>query len=398
VRRWTPLAAALLAAVLIAGTTSASAAPPAISTTPVLTGLSSPVFVTSAQDGTNRLFVLEQGGVIRVAQEGTGTTTPFLDITSKVVSGGERGLLGLAFHPSYETNGRFFVNYTRSGDGATVVSEFAVSGDPNVANPASEDVLFVVAQPFANHNGGMLAFGPDGRLYVGMGDGGSANDPGDRAQNPALLLGKMLRVDVNGAGTPEIFALGFRNPWRFSFDRADGRLLAGDVGQSQREEIDIVTQGENYGWRVFEGTMCTGLDAPKCADPSPYTMPIAEYGHTGGRCSVTGGYVYRGDADTMPPGTYVFADYCTGEIFVLDGGVPTVVRNTGMLIPSFGEDEAGELYVVNHEGSVHRIVADGGPGPTPTPCEPPDGPVSGALHSLAPALDPVAATLCSLGL
>ena len=351
------LLVALLLGPAVFAPSPASAAPPPIGTTPVLTGLTQPLFVTAAKDGTNRLFVVEQGGVIRVAQPGAGTSTVFLNITPRVLSGGERGLLGLTFHPSYETNGRFFVNYTRQTDGATVVSQFTVSSDPNVADAASEQVLFTVAQPFANHNGGMTEFGPDGLLYVGMGDGGSAFDPGNRAQNPNELLGKVLRLDVNTAGsTPQVYALGFRNPWRFSFDRADGRLIVGDVGQSSREEIDIVTQGGNYGWRVFEGTMCTGVDAAKCVDPSPYTMPIAEYTHSASRCSITGGYAYRGTANTMPQGTYVFGDYCSGEIFVLDGGRPTVALDTAMFISSFGEDEAGELYVVDHEaGAVHRI-------------------------------------------
>ncbi len=362
--RRSALAFALLAG-LFSAPTPASAAPPPLETTPVLAGLTQPVLVTSAKDGSNRLFVVEQGGVVRVAQPGANTSTTFLNITSRVLSGGERGLLGLTFHPAYETNGRFFVNYTRQPDGATVVSQFTVSADPNVGNAASEQVLFTIAQPFANHNGGMIEFGPDGLLYIGMGDGGGAFDPGNRAQNPAELLGKMLRFDVNTAGsTPQVYALGFRNPWRWSFDRADGRLIAADVGQSSREEIDVVTQGANYGWRVFEGTMCTGVDAAKCTDPSPYTMPIAEYTHTGGRCSITGGYAYRGSAGTMPAGTYLFGDYCTGEIFVLDSGQPTVALDTNMFISSFGEDEAGEVYVADHEnGAVHRIRKPAQPPP-----------------------------------
>ncbi len=355
------------------------------------------MLLTSAKDGSDRLFVVEQGGVIRVAQEGSSSTTTFLDITPRVVSGGERGLLGLTFHPDYETNGRFFVNYTRAGDGATVVSEFAVSGNPDVANSGSEQILLVIPQPFANHNGGMIEFGPDGLLYIGMGDGGSGNDPQDRAQNPDVLLGKMLRMNVNVAEpSPEIFALGFRNPWRWSFDRSDGRLLLGDVGQGTREEVDVVQQGNNYGWRVFEGTLCTNNDPVKCGDTSPYTFPVAEYNtHVGGRCAVTGGYAYRGSAGAMPAGTYVFGDFCSGEIFVIDGGA-AVALDTGMMISSFGEDEAGEVYVVDHQGSVHRIVQGTTTPQTPQPCQPPNGVLSGPLNGLG--LAPVAGLLCSLGL
>jgi len=385
--------AALLVASLVPASRSV-AAPPPIATTPVLTSLSSPVLLTSAKDGTDRLFVIEQGGVIKVAQPASSTTTTFLDITPRVLSGGERGLLGLTFHPNYEDNGRFFVNYTRQTDGATVVSEFAVSSDPNAADVNSEQILLVVPQPFANHNGGMIEFGPDGRLYIGIGDGGSANDPGNRAQNPTVLLGKILTIDIDGLSqAPEIFALGLRNPWRFSFDRGDGRLLVGDVGQGSREEIDVVMQGKNYGWRVFEGSMCTNNDPLLCGDTSPYTFPIAEYAHGGGRCSVTGGYAYRGNTGAMPDGTYVFGDYCTGEIFVIDGG-PVVALDTGMLVSSFGEDETGEIYVVDHQGSVHKIV-QGTPAPTP-PCQPPNGALSGPLNGLG--LGPVADLLCSLGL
>ncbi|MDQ3806224.1 MAG: PQQ-dependent sugar dehydrogenase, partial [Acidobacteriota bacterium] len=288
-----------------------SSAQTAIALDPVLSGLSSPVFVTNARDGTNRLFVVEQTGRIKVLQPGASAPTVFLDISAKLVAGGERGLLGLAFHPSYRLNRRFFVNYTRAGDGATVVAEYRASAaDPDVADTA-ETVLLTIGQPFTNHNGGMIEFGKDGYLYVGMGDGGSANDPGDRAQNVENLLGKMLRLDVNRpdgavpyssprdnpfygatAGRDEIFAVGFRNPFRWSFDRQTGQLWAGDVGQGQREEIDIVTLGRNYGWRVFEGTRCTGLGPASCAAPG-FTPPVAEYAHTLGRCSVTGGYVYR---------------------------------------------------------------------------------------------------------
>src|SRR5262245_49284528 len=301
---------------------------------PVVTGLAGPVFVTHAGDGSGRLFVLERAGTIRVIDEG-GTASLFLDIRDRVTSGGsEQGLLGLAFHPGFRTNRRFFVNYTRRPDGATVIAEYRASmTDPNLAD-RNEIVLLTVPQPYSNHNGGMIEFGPDGYLYIGMGDGGSSNDPEDRAQNVNELLGKILRIDVDrpasatqlysspptnpfaGAipGRDEIYAFGFRNPWRFSFDRLTDDLLAGDVGQSAREEIDRVVRGGNYGWRTFEGTRCTGSDPGPC-DPSPFVPPIAEYENAGPRCAVTGGYVYRGSRGSLPSGTYLFGDFCSGEIF-----------------------------------------------------------------------------------
>jgi len=360
---------------------AAASAFAAIQLQPVLTGLSSPIYLTHARDGSNRLFIVEQGGRVKVLQPGATVPTVFLDITATVLSGGEQGLLGLAFHPRYATNGRFFVNYTRQPDGATVIAEYRVSPlDPNLADPA-ETSLLVVPQPFANHNGGMIEFGPDGFLYIGMGDGGSGNDPGNRAQNINDLLGKMLRIDVdlpNGlvpysspAGNPffgpipgrdEIFAVGVRNPFRFSFDRATGQLYAGDVGQGAREEIDIVTNGGNYGWRVFEGMLCTNLDPASCI-PTNFVFPIAEYDHTLGRCAVIGGYVYRGTTGALPAGAYVYGDLCTGEIFQLlpptSGGAQSVLLDTALngTLSSFGEDQAGEIYVVGIGGTVDRIVA-----------------------------------------
>ena len=283
---------------------------------PYLSGLSSPLFLTHAGDGTNRIFVVEQGGRIKVVQPGSTTPTVFLDISSRLVAGGEQGLLGLAFHPGYAGNGRFFVDYTRSGDGATVIAEYHVSGDPNVADP-TESVLLTIPQPFANHNGGMLAFGFDGDLYIGMGDGGSANDPGNRAQDINNLLGKILRIDVSVPGTyssppdnpfagatpgaDEIFAVGMRNPFRFSFDRLTGALWVGDVGQNAWEEVDVVTLGGNYGWRIFEGSHCSGNDPGLCGG-SGFTGPVTEYSHVSGRCSITGGYVYRGSSGALPVG------------------------------------------------------------------------------------------------
>jgi hypothetical protein len=343
----------------------------AVKLAPLLTGLRNPVFLTHAGDGSGRLYVIEQPGVIRVLGPGAAAATVFLDIEARVLDGGERGLLGLAFHPGYAGNGRFFVNYTRDPDGATVIAEYRRSANPLVATTA-ETVLLVVAQPFANHNGGMIAFGPDDLLYIGMGDGGGSNDPGNRAQNTSELLGKILRIDVDGglpyaippdnpfaggtAGRDEIYAVGVRNPFRFSFDRGTGQLFVADVGQGSREEIDVVSRGDNLGWRVFEGTRCTGLDA-RC-DEAGFTPPIAEYVHTAGRCSITGGYAYRGSRRTLPDGAYVFGDFCSGEVFMLVGGVQRLLLDTTLGISSFGEDEAGELYVVGLGGSVHRLVRD----------------------------------------
>jgi hypothetical protein len=344
------------------------------------------------------LFILERGGRILVLQPGAAAPTVFLDITATVVSGGEQGLLGLAFHPQYATNQRFFVRYTRLTDGAIVIAEYHASpADPNLAETA-ETVLLVVPHPiFTNHNGGTIEFGPDGFLYIGMGDGGSGNDPNNRAQNINDLLGKMLRIDVNtpngpvpyssppdnpffGAtpGSDEIFALGLRHPFRWSFDRATGQLYAGDVGQGAREEIDIVTSGGNYGWRVFEGTLCTNIDPGLC-NPASFIPPIAEYDHTSGRCAIIGGHVYRGTMSALPAGAYVYGDLCTGEIFQLfpatSGGAQTLLLDTALdgALSSFGEDEAGEIYVVGLNGTVDRLVTTTPPSPPPSPPPPVDG-------------------------
>jgi glucose/arabinose dehydrogenase len=292
----------------------------------VTTGLSSPLFVGHAGDGSNRLFILEQVGVVKVLQPGSSTPTVFLDIQTRIVAGGEQGLLGLAFHPGYASNGRFFVYYTRAGDGTLVIAEYNVSPDPNVADPTETVILTIPHPTNTNHNGGMLAFGPDGYLYVAVGDGGSANDPPDNAQNIDLLLGKILRIDVDAPGvlyaspptnpffgaTPgrdEIFAYGFRNPWRFSFDRVTHQQWVGDVGQGAREEVDTpIVSGGNYGWRVFEGFLCTNIDPALCGSPQNYIFPLFDYDHSGGRCSITGGYVYRGSQGSLPVGTYVYGD------------------------------------------------------------------------------------------
>jgi len=354
----------------------------------VITGLTSPLYVTHAHDGTNRLFILEQAGRIRVVQPGASTSTVFLDIVNQVLSGGERGLLGLAFHPQYAINGRFFVYYTRQPDGALTLSEYHVSNDPNVAN-ANSEIVFNGNFPIPhstnnNHNGGCLQFGPDGFLYVGTGDGGSANDPPNNAQNIDVMLGKILRIDVdtpNGtivysspstnpffgqtAGLDEIYAFGMRNPWRFSFDRSTAELLVADVGQSAREEIDIVTIGGNYGWRVMEGTICNpNFNNGVCTPPPGSILPIFDYAHLSGRCSITGGYSYRGLRSAVPLGAYVYGDYCTGEIWQLQSSTNTLLFDTTLSITSFGEDEAGEVYVVSQGGSISRLTAS----PPPPPC------------------------------
>jgi uncharacterized protein (TIGR03437 family) len=342
---------------------------PNIDLVPIATGLSSPVFLTNAHDGSGRLFIVERPGVIRVLLPGATSLlpTPFLDITTKVLLGGERGLLGLAFHPAFSTNRRFFVNYTRVSDGATVISEFKVSAsNPNIAE-TTEKVILTIPQPTAINNGGMIEFGNDGFLYIGMGDGGPNYDPEDNAQNIDELLGKMLRIDVdpsNGTvpylspsdnpffgstpGRDEIYAMGFRNPFRFSFDRTTGSLYAGDVGEEAKEEIDLIQRGGNYGWRVYEGKECTGLNQTPCPSEA-FIPPVYDYDHLNGRCAVIGGYVYRGTQGTFPGGSYIFGDYCTGEIFMrnFNNDTVTTLKDTDLELVSFGEDEARELYVIS---------------------------------------------------
>ncbi len=349
-----------------------------IGLTPVVaSGLEKPLFLTHAGDESGRLFIVEQPGRIQVVKEGRLLKAPFLDISDRVAFGGERGLLGLAFHPAYRSNGRFIVNYSRAQDGATVVAEYRVSDDPDRSR-REEKVLLIVEQPYGNHNGGMVAFGPDGFLYIGMGDGGSGGDPKNYGQNLNTLLGKVLRIDVDhgepytvpsdnpygsGGGRPEIYALGFRNPWRFSFDRETGGLWAADVGQNDWEEIHVVRLGGNYGWRIMEGSHC--FSPRRGCHKKGLELPVAEYGHQGSRCSITGGYVYRGKQIPSLRGTYLFGDYCSGEILGLPenqtGSTRTstdlpVLLSTGHRISSFGEDQAGELYVVDHGGSIHRIT------------------------------------------
>jgi len=340
--------------------------------------LKDPVHITNAGDGSKRLFIVEQAGVVRILKDGKLLPVPFFDIKKKVKSGGEMGLLSIAFHPEFAENGRFFVNYTSPKGGLhTVVSEFQISKNPDIADKKSERVILTVGQPFTNHNGGQIAFGPDGYLYIGMGDGGSANDPHSHGQNLSTLLGAMLRIDVDkkGAGLeygipddnpfttradarPEIWAYGLRNPWRFSFDPLTGVLYAGDVGQGDREEIDIVERGKNYGWNIMEGSICTPGVNPKC-DMTGLTLPIADYGRDEG-ISVIGGFVYRGQE--IPPlcGAYLYGDWGSGKIWSLHHTTPRVMENkllldTKFAISSFGVDEDYEVYVVDYAGSVYKI-------------------------------------------
>ena len=346
-------------------------------------GLPPLTLVTHAGDGSGRLYAVGQGGVISVVSAtGSVQAAPFLDIVDRVASGGERGLLGLAFHPDYESNGRFFVNYT-DVDGDTVVSEIARSdAGPGLAaaDPGSERILLTIDQPFANHNGGMIAFGPDGYLYVGMGDGGGGGDPLGAGQALSTLLGKMLRIDVDtgepygipadnpfvdGTALPEIWSFGWRNPWRFSFDRQTGALFIGDVGQGAREEIHVepaAVGGRNYGWNIMEGDIC--FRAETC-DTSGLTLPVAVNDRSNDECAITGGYVYRGANFPELNGAYVFSDYCSGTLWALDAAAALATGQASTLVlgdagfgpTSFGEDEAGELYAVNLAGEIHRLIA-----------------------------------------
>jgi glucose/arabinose dehydrogenase len=341
---------------------------------PVVSGLDSPVDIQFPGDGTGRMFVLEQAGRIRLVDNGQLAATPFLDLTDRVHStGNEQGLLGLAFDPHYTDNGFFYVNYT--GElGATFISRFRVTSDPNRADPGSEKNLLHISQPFANHNGGVLAFGPDGYLYAGLGDGGSADDPFGNGQNTDTLLGKILRIDVaggdpyaipadnpfvNGGGKPEIWAYGLRNPWRLSFDRATGDLYIADVGQDAWEEVDYVPAGQggglDFGWNYREGMHPFRGSPPATLQ---LTYPVAEYSHAEGGCSVTGGYVYRG---AMPEwlGIYLYGDFCSGIIWGLmksDGGWQhRVLFDSGANITTFGQDGSGEIYLASRGGTIYRL-------------------------------------------
>jgi len=380
---------------------------PQVAVAPLVSGLSSPVHITNAGDGSGRLFVVERVGNVRIVKNGSLQGTPFLNIQDRVQAGGEEGLLSVAFPSDYASKGYFYVYYTNH-DGDNQVSRFYVTANPDLADPASEELILYLNHPInANHNGGQLAFGPDGYLYIGTGDGGGGGDPAGNAQNPASLLGKILRIDVEfapavlvdapaaanviylplvmaGGGAPppaepyripadnpyintagyrgEIWALGLRNPWRYAFDRTTGDLYIGDVGQGSWEEVDFQpassSGGENYGWNEMEGTHCY---LSNC-ETNGMTLPVYEYAtHVNGSCAVTGGYVYRGATFTGMQGIYVFADYCNGVITGLqrDGNTwqSQLLLDTNLNISTFGEDEAGALYLADiASGTVYQVV------------------------------------------
>ena len=353
---------------------------------PVVSNLEQPTSVVSADDGSGRLFITQKTGLLKIVENGSVLHIPFLDLTNTVSTDSERGLLGVAFHPNYAQNGRFFINYTRQ-DGTTVIAEYAVSDDPNVADASSEKVLLTITQPYSNHNGGDLVFGPDGYLYIGTGDGGAGGDPQGNGQDKMALLGKMLRIDVDNAGNgepygipasnpfvnsagarPELWAYGLRNPWRFSFDRQTGDLWIADVGQNAFEEVNVQPAGskggEDYGWNIMEADSCYNEAAPtsplETCDEQGLVKPVLEYSHSEGQ-SITGGYVYRGAAVPALEGHYVYGDFVSGTIWSAaaqgDGSYQSAtLLDSGFNVVAFGEDEAGELYVADYSGTLYRFA------------------------------------------
>jgi glucose/arabinose dehydrogenase len=336
-------------------------------------------------DGSGRFVVTEQAGAIHIFENrpDVSSASVFMDISARVSrASNEEGLLGLAFAPDFGRSGVFYVYYSaRPGERRTVLSRFTASGDRSRADPASEQILLEVPQPFPNHKGGQIAFGPDGFLYVGLGDGGSGNDPGNRAQNLSVLLGKILRIDVGGAGQgapyrippdnpfagrpdarPEVWAYGVRNPWRFSFDSATGDLWLGDVGQNATEEVDLVRRGQNYGWPQLEGSRCTPARGQAC-NPAGTVLPVTEYPTASPNCSVTGGFVYRAGRIASLQGAYVYGDYCSGKVWALRHNGSSVteqmeVADTDIRISSFAMDLAGNIYALAHSdsgGGIYRI-------------------------------------------
>lgn len=332
---------------------------------PALT-FTQPVDLQTPADGSGRLYIVEQAGVVKGFAPTEQAATVFLDIRDRVADGGEMGLLGLAFHPQFKTNRHFYVNYTADSPRRTIIARFTLKAD-GTADPASEQQVLTFDQPYSNHNGGQLAFGPDGHLYVGTGDGGSAGDPRGNGQSKTTVLGKLLRLDIDhpsegraygtpadnplvgqgGGVRPEIFAWGIRNLWRFAFDRESGRIWGADVGQNQLEEIDILEKGKNYGWNIMEGTTC--YLGPNC-NQAGLTLPVAEYPRSEGQ-SVTGGYVYRGKRAPSLVGSYLYADFVSGKLWALAaGGQPRLLLNTELNVSSFGQDADRELYLLDHGG------------------------------------------------
>lgn len=339
-----------------------------------------PVYLTHPPADSARLFVVEQDGRIMIVRRDTTLARPFLDIRGAINNGGEEGLLSLAFHPDYASNGRFYVYFTSDAGDLRIV-RYLVSSDPDSAVAASADTVLKIAHPGqSNHNGGQLQFGPDGMLWIGTGDGGGGGDPDDNGQDKHALLGKLLRLNVDGASgytipadnpgatdtsfAPEVWSYGLRNPWRFSFDRQTGDLYIADVGQGSWEEVNVATtatqrgKGVNYGWNIMEGSHCYPFDP--CS--SVGTLPTVEYAHTGGACSISGGYVYRGSAVSILAGQYLYADYCTGNIASFK--YPSTARvewspqlRPGTGVSSFGQDIRGELYILQLNGPVWRIIA-----------------------------------------
>jgi len=334
---------------------------------------SNPVEITASPINDNRLFVVQQSGTIRILNEnGTFEATDFLNITNKVTFSGEMGLLGLAFHPQFAVNRYFYVYHNDSNGSIRVARYTANSANPNTADPATEKILLTIQKPFANHNGGSIHFGADGYLWISTGDGGSGGDPNNNAQNKNSLLGKMLRIDVNSEnpynipsdnpfvgtdGADEIWAYGLRNAWKYSFDKTTNNVMIADVGQGVIEEINRVSAtvpGVNYGWRCYEGN--SSYNATGCANASTMTFPVAEYNHSGGKCSITGGYVYRGNLYTDLIGKYIFADYCSAQIGILDNTTITWTSAfTGNNFTTFGEDNQKQLYVAASNGKIYKI-------------------------------------------
>lgn len=373
----------MLMAITVSGSScksSTGAAPvtPTVSLNLFASGFVQPVHITNAGDGSGRLFVTEQCGRILIVKNGAVNVTPFLDIQTKVACGGERGLLSAAFPPGYAAKGHFYVYYTDTL-GNIVISRFHLSTNPDIADPTTEEILLHIPHPtFTNHNGGQLAFGPDGYLYAGTGDGGGGGDPNGNAQNHAVLLGKLLRIDVESGMAPyaipqtnpyvnnpafrsEIWAYGLRNPWRFSFDRITGDLFIADVGEASYEEVDFQSSssagGQNYGWNIMEGFHC--YNAMTC-NQTGLTLPVHEYDHTQG-CAITGGFVLRGTTAASLEGWYVYGDYCSGNIWALRQSQGLwenmlLVHSTNN-ITTFGEDEAGNVYVADYMGgAIYQVL------------------------------------------